>query len=86
MTQARTAAAYEKMALRVNGWLEAQGYEPFACVKELSPGRYKLELLEEDGVPRVPTLEGIVEFVIGMSTGELRGEVSTVYLVDGGRQ
>ena len=40
----------------------------------------------DDGVPRVPTLEGIVEFVIGMSTGELRGEVSTVYLVDGGRQ
>ena len=35
--QARTAASYEKVALRINEWFVHQGYEPFGdeCRAEL---------------------------------------------------
>ena len=33
--QARTAAAYEKMVLRVNAWMVEQEYEPFAHTVEV---------------------------------------------------
>ena len=72
--QGRTAAGYEKMVLRMNEWMQEQGYEPFAEVVEVSPKRYRLELLEDDGVPRVPLLEAVVEFLVGMTTGR-PGEV-----------
>ena len=41
--QARTAAAYEKMVLRVNAWMVEQEYEPFAHTVEVTPGRYRVE-------------------------------------------
>ena len=69
--QTRTAAGYEKMVLRVNEWMVEQGYEAFAHVVEVSDKRYHLELLSDDGVPRVPSLEAVLEFLIGMSTGEV---------------
>ena len=59
------------MVLRINAWLVEQEYEPFVRTIEVSPGRYQLELLSDDGVPRVPTLEAVIEFLIGMSTGEV---------------
>ena len=67
--QARTAAAYEKMVLRVNAWMVEQEYEPFAHTVEVAPGRYRVELLQDAGVPRVPQMEAVIEFLIGMSTG-----------------
>ena len=70
--QTRTAAAYEKMVLRINAWLVEQEYEPFARTVEVSPGRYQLELISDDGVPRVPMLEAVIEFMLGMSTGEVQ--------------
>lgn len=69
--QVRTAAAYEKMVLTAHEWMVEQGYEPWAQVVEVEEKRYRLELLADDGVPRVPTLEGIIEFLIGMTTGEV---------------
>ena len=42
--QARVAAAYEKMALRMNAWMVEQDYMPFARTVEVSSGRYRLEL------------------------------------------
>ena len=68
--QTRTAAAYEKMVLRINAWLVEQEYEPFARTVEVSPGRYQLELISDNGVPRVPMLEAVIEFMMGMSTAE----------------
>eukprot|EP00966_Prymnesium_polylepis_P289092 6677340-Prymnesium_polylepis.1 len=42
---------------------------------EVEPKRYKLELLSDDGVPGVPMVEAIVEFFIGVKTGEVeKGE------------
>ena len=71
MKQARAAAAYEKMALRINDWMVEQGYEPFGHVVEVAEKRYRLELLADDGVPRVPSLEALIEFLIGMTTGDV---------------
>ena len=56
--QGRTAAGYEKMVLRMNEWMTEQGYEPFAEVVEVSPKRYRLELLEDDGVPQKGLMGG----------------------------
>ena len=47
MKQARAAAAYEKMALRINDWMVEQGYEPFGHVVEVAEKRYRLELLKK---------------------------------------
>ena len=58
--QARTAAAYEKMVLRVNAWMVEQEYEPFAHTVEVAPGRYRVELLQDAGVPRVPQMEAVI--------------------------
>ena len=70
--QVNTAATYEKMALSINEWMTEQGYEPFAEVVEVTPKRYELKLLTEtDGSPRVPSVEAIVDFLIGMSTGDV---------------
>ena len=71
MKQARVAAAYEKMVLRVNAWMVEQDYMPFARTVEVSSGRYRLELIQVDGVPRVPSIEAVIEFLIGMSTGDV---------------
>ena len=38
---------------------------------EVSEKRYRVELLSDDGVPRVPSLESVIEFLIGMSTGDV---------------
>ena len=43
MKQGHTAAAYEKMVLRVNAWMVEQEYEPFAHTVEVAPGRYRVE-------------------------------------------
>ena len=59
------------MVLRVNEWMVSEGYEPFAIVVEVEKKRYRLDLLSDDGVPRVPSLEGVIEFMIGMSTGDV---------------
>ena len=69
--QANTAASYEKMALTMHEWMVAQGYEQWAHVVEVEPQRYRLELLADEGTPRVPTVEAVVEFLIGMSTGDV---------------
>lgn len=69
--QARTSAAYEKMVLRVNEWLVEHEYDAFCHVVEVEDKRYRVELLADDGVPRVPELTGIVEFLIGMTTGDV---------------
>ena len=69
--QARTAASYEKVALRINEWFVHQGYEAFAEVVEESDKRYRLKLLSDDDVPRVPCVEGVIEFLIAMSTGDV---------------
>jgi hypothetical protein len=52
------------------GCLE-QGYDAFAEVVEVTRQRYRVQLVSEEGTPRVPELEAIVEFLIGMSTGEV---------------
>ena len=59
------------MVLTINEWVQKQGYEPFAEVVTVSEGRYRLDLLSDDGTPRVPCLESVIEFLIGMSTGEV---------------
>ena len=72
MKQANTAATYEKMVLSINEWMTEQGYEAFAEVVEVAPKRFELKLLiEADGSPRMPSVESIVDFLIGMSTGEV---------------
>ena len=50
----RTAAAYEKMVLTINEWTVQQGYEPFCHVVEVQEQRFSVELLVDDGKPRVP--------------------------------
>jgi hypothetical protein len=70
--QGQTAATYEKMTLRIHEWLVEHGYEPFAEVVEASTKRYKLQLLaNECGVPCTPTVEGVVDFLMGMSDGDV---------------
>lgn len=59
------------MVLSMNEWMAEQGYEPFAHVVEVTPQRYQLEVLTDDGVPRTPELEGIIEFLNGMASGEV---------------
>ena len=59
------------MVLRINEWTREQGFEPFCHVVEVSVKRYRLELLADEGVPRVPSLEAVIEFVIGMTTGDV---------------
>ena len=69
--QARTAARYEKMVLRANEWMVEQGYAAFCEVVEESETRYTVKLLAVDGVPQVPSLEAVIEFMIGFTTGEV---------------
>ena len=59
--QTRTAASYEKMVLRVNAWMVEQDFDPFVRIVEVSSGRYQLELISDDGVPRVPMLEAVID-------------------------
>jgi len=69
--QARTSAGYEKMVLRMNEWLVEHDYDAFCDVVEVSEKRYRVELMVDDGVPRVPELTGVIEFLIGMTTGDV---------------
>ena len=69
--QTLTAAGYEKMVLRTNAWMVKQGYETFWEVVEVSPKRYSLELCVRRGRPCVPKLKAVIEFLIGMSTGDV---------------
>ena len=48
-----------------------EGYEPFCQVVEVTPKRFEVQLLVDDGVPRTPALQAIVEFLMGMTTGEV---------------
>ena len=47
-----TAAGYEKMVLTVNEWIAEQGYDAFAEVVEMTPQRYRVQLISEEGTPR----------------------------------
>jgi len=69
--QTRTAAGYEKMVLTVNDWMVEQGYEAFAHVVQVTPKRYRLQLRTVKGKPQVPSLEAIIEFVMGMASGDV---------------
>ena len=69
--QTRAAASYEKMVLRVNEWYVEQGYESFCHVVEVTPKRFEVQLLVDDGVPRTPSVEGAVEFLLGMAEGDV---------------
>ena len=70
--QVRTAAAYEKMVITINDWMVQQGFPAFCHVVEVAEQRYRAELLvDEDGVPRVPEVEAVIQFLIGMTTGEV---------------
>jgi hypothetical protein len=72
MKQTWTAARlYEKMVLRVNEWIVEQGYEAFIHVVEVSPHRYELQLLADEGVPRTPAVDGVIEFLVGMKYGDV---------------
>ena len=78
--QANTSARYEKAVLRVNCWLEKNGYNPFARVVLVSeePRLYRLEILTKDdvpppaGVPVLPTVDGLLEFILGMANGDVK--------------
>ena len=76
MKQSRTAARYEKMVLRANEWIVEQGYDAFCEVVEVSKSRYRVQLLSIDGVPQVPSLEAVIEFMIGFTTGDVEKGVS----------
>ena len=69
--QVQCAAAYERAVLRINEWAVEQGYQPFCHVVEVSVKRYQLELLADAGIPRVPSPELIIEFVMGMTQGDV---------------
>ena len=94
--QGRTASSYEFKVLRVNDWMVEQEHDPFCHVVEVSPQRYRVELLADDGAvrstnrawcarrdtkrvhgvcmarqPRVPSVEAVIEFLIGMTTGDV---------------
>ena len=69
--QGRTASSYEFKVLRINDWMVEQEYTPFCRVVEVSPKRYRVEVLADDGVPRVPSVEAVIEFFIGMTTGDV---------------
>ena len=56
--QGRTASSYEFKVLRINDWMVEQEYTPFCRVAEVSPKRYRVEVLADDGVPRVPSVVG----------------------------
>ena len=62
--QGRTASSYEFKVLRINDWMVEQEYTPFCRVVEVSPKRYRVEVLADDGVPRVPSVEAVIEFFI----------------------
>ena len=55
----------------INEWAVEQGYQPFCHVVEVSVKRYQLELLADAGIPRVPSPELIIEFVMGMTQGDV---------------
>ena len=69
--QGRTASSYEFKVLRINDWMVEQEYTPFCRVAEVSPKRYRVEVLADDGVPRVPSVEAVIEFFIGVTTGDV---------------
>eukprot|EP00966_Prymnesium_polylepis_P113624 2627112-Prymnesium_polylepis.1 len=70
--QVNTASAYERMVLSANMWMVEQGYEAFCRVVEVTPQRYKVELIaDEGGVPRTPEVEAVVEFLTGMAEGDV---------------
>ena len=72
MRQVQCEGNYEKMVLRMHEWMEEEGYDAFAEVIEVSPKRYELRLLmDEKGTPHVPEVEAVVDFLIGMSTGDV---------------
>ena len=52
VVQTRTLAGYEKMVLTVNEWLVEQTYDAFADVIEVEVGRYMLQIITDDGVPK----------------------------------
>ena len=71
VVEVHSLSGYEKSVMTVNEWIKTHGYEPFAEIVEVEPQRYKLQLLADDGVPRVPEEDAIIEFFIGMKTGEV---------------
>ena len=44
-------------------------YEHWCKVVEVSEKRYRLELLVDENIPRVPPVEGVLEYLIGMTSG-----------------
>ena len=71
MKQVFSAAGYEKMVLRINSWMVEQGYDAFAEVVEVTPHRYELKILADDGVPRTREVDGLIEFFVGMERGDV---------------
>eukprot|EP00966_Prymnesium_polylepis_P185913 4309346-Prymnesium_polylepis.2 len=53
-------------------WMTEQGYEPLCHVVEVTPKRYRVELLTDElGAPITSEVEAVVEFLSGMASGKV---------------
>ena len=71
LKQRRTAAAYEKRVGLFNDWATQARYDSFCAWVEVSPGRFELHLIMDDGVPRAPTVASLLEFAFRQAAGDI---------------
>jgi len=71
LKQRRTAAAYEKRVGLFNDWATHSRYDSFCSWVEVSPGRFELQLIVDDGVPRTPTVASLLEFAFRQAAGDI---------------
>lgn len=71
LKQRRTAASYEKRVGLFNDWSTHARYDSFCSWVEVSPGRFELQLIVDDGVPRTPTVASLLEFAFRQAAGDI---------------